>query len=68
MLAECEAGITARIKLCKKTTTHICIASQPDWVSSCLKRLYKASCFPSADRPDDHSECQDAVKNYRADV
>lgn len=47
---------------------HICIASRPHWVSSCQKRLYKAVCFPSADRPDDHSERQDAVKNYRAEV
>ena len=36
--------------------------------SCCQRRLQKASCFPSADRPDDHSECQDAVKNYGADA
>lgn len=60
--------------------SRVIVGELPAWVqvktlcclsaglSACQKWLHKTSCFPSDDGPDDQSECQDAVRNYRTNV
>lgn len=61
-----DCYLTARTNKGKKKKTLFCLSWTPSHLVK--KRPHKENCFPSADSPDDQSQRQDTVKNYKTDV